>query len=130
MRKLLLILTGIVLVLPAAVLAEEDYQEVTVPVGNYIVGEDIPAGHWTLKYAPGEVSLIEIFLNADPTGLRPADAINDYVYVGVGDPEHALSSVYDMQQTDVILPEGYHVCVNYGPVIFATFTGRPSLGFN
>lgn len=133
MKKLIVFFLILAIALPAAMLAEqlaeEDYQEVTVPIGNYIVGEDIPAGHWTLKYVPGEVSLIELFLNADPTGLRPADAINDYVYVGVGDPEHELSNVYDMQQTDVILNEGYHVCVNYGPVIFATFTGRPSIGF-
>lgn len=108
------------------IISRSQWAEVTVPVGYYVIGEDIPAGHWTLRYAPGEVSLVEIFHNADVTGLRPADALGDYVYFGVGDPENPLSSVYENQQIDITLVDGYHFNVNYGPVIFEPFTGRPS----
>ena len=133
MKKLITIILALALFLPAAAFMEEttppEYQEVTVPVGHYIVGEDIPEGNWTIKYVPGEISLIEMFLNADPTGMAPADVVNDYVYFGVGDPDHELASVYNETETDAIFPAGYHVVVNYGPVVFATFTGRPDLGF-
>lgn len=132
MKKLVVIILILFMFLPAAALAEgtaqPEYQEVTVPIGHYIVGEDIPAGHWTVRYVPGEVSLVEMFLKADPTGRSPADMVNDYVYFGVGDPTHELASLY-VPETDAIFPDGYHVVVNYGPVIFATFTGRPDLGF-
>ena len=52
----------------AEILARSSWNEVTVPPGHYVIGEDIPEGHWTLKYSPGEYCLIEYFQNANSTG--------------------------------------------------------------
>ncbi|MBR2853929.1 MAG: hypothetical protein IKE81_06390 [Clostridia bacterium] len=110
----------------AEILSKSQWEEVTVPVGFYVVGEDIPEGHWTIKYSPGEYSLIEYFHNTDSSGKRPADTIYDYYYDGIGDPSTELSSVYDLTEIDLVLQKGFHLVVNYGPVIFTPFTGRPS----
>ncbi len=37
-----------------AIWAGEDWEEVLVPQGVYAVGEDIPAGHWTIRAADGQ----------------------------------------------------------------------------
>ena len=108
------------------ILSKSQWEEVTVPVGFYVVGEDIPEGHWTIKYFPGEYSLIEYFHNTDSSGKRPADTIYDYYYDGIGDPSSELASVYDLTEIDLVLQKGFHLVVNYGSVIFTPFTGRPS----
>ena len=110
----------------AEILSRSQWESVTVPAGFYIVGEDIPAGHWTIRFSPGEYCLVEYFLKTDETGKRPANAFNDYYYEGVCDPDNYMSSVYLLTQFDLELKEGYHVVLNYGSAIFEPFTGRPS----
>lgn len=113
--------------LRSEILSRSQWESVTVPVGFYVVGEDIPAGHWSIRYAPGEVCLIEYFLKTDDTGKRPADTSSDYYYEGVCDPELQSTYVtYRLTEFDLDLKEGYHVVVNYGPCVFEPFTGRPS----
>lgn len=108
------------------ILSKSEWAEVVVPVGYYVVGEDIPEGHWTIKYAPGEYSVVEYFQNADSSGKRPADLVYDYYYDGVCDPASDYASVYNLTEIDLVLTKGFHLTVNYGPVIFTPFTGRPS----
>lgn len=100
------------------------YENITLPVGYYIVGEDIPAGDWIIQYSPGEVGLIEYFLVADASGHSPADVVNDYFYDGVGDPDHELAFVYKKTQFKMTLKEGYHFNVNYGSVILVPVAGK------
>lgn len=157
MRKLITVILILALILPAAALAEaqnpfkdytmeqlymllsivqseilsrSEWKEVTVPPGNYVIGEDIPAGHWTIKYAPGEISIIEYFQNANHTGIEPADSLYDLNTWGIVDPTHELSSLYDRTEIDLQLTEGYHLNVTIGPAIFVPFTGRTSPFFN
>ena len=35
------------------IMSRSDFKSVTVPAGNYIVGEDIPAGHYSLEISDG-----------------------------------------------------------------------------
>ena len=104
----------------------QEWHDVVVPAGFYVVGEDIPAGHWTIKYSPGEYSLVEYFLTTDATGKRPADIMTDYYYEGVCDPTNIMASSYKLKEFDLDLKAGYHVVINYGSVIFTQFTGRYS----
>jgi len=92
----------------AEILSRSEWGEVTVPVGFYVVGEDIPAGHWTIKYAPGEYGVIEYFLNTDDTGKGPADLVFDYYYCGVCDPTNSMASIGDfVSEFDLELKDGY-----------------------
>lgn len=36
------------------IMSRPEWKEVTVPMGNYVIGEDIPAGKYTLTAAPGQ----------------------------------------------------------------------------
>ena len=155
MKKLIAIILIIALLLPAAafsenpfseytveqlyiilaavreeILQKSQWDEVTVPPGHYVIGEDIPAGHWTIKYSPGEVSLIDYFKNADSTGIMPADSLYDLESWAIGDPENELSSLYDKKEIDLQLTEGYHINIGYGSAVFIPFTGRQSPFFN
>lgn len=56
--------------LNSALWASDGWQKVTVPAGVYVVGEDIPAGHWTI--AETENSYFRVYknmYNGDLTGL-------------------------------------------------------------
>lgn len=156
MKKLLTIILTIVLILPAAALSETatlsdysvaeleymlavvrneilsryEYGEVTVPPGHYVVGEDIPAGHWTIKYAPGEIGIVSYFKEANTTGIEPADTLYDFNGWNIGDPEHDLGSLYNNREIDLQLTEGYHLNVEIGSVVFVPFAGRTSPFFN
>ncbi len=112
------------------ILSRSEWTEVTVPVGYYVIGEDIPEGHWTIKYTTGECSLIEYYKEADETGKRPKDTLYDYVSFAIGDPNSKLSSIYDMEHIDLDLKAGYHLVISFGAVIFEPFTGRNSPFFN
>lgn len=108
------------------ILQKSQWDEVTVPPGYYVIGEDIPVGHWTIKYSTGEVSLIEYFKNPDSTGIMPADSLSDYESWAIGDPDNSLSSIYDKKEIDLQLTDGYHLNISVGSVIFVPFTGRQS----
>lgn len=111
-------------------LSRSQWEEVTVPPGNYVVGEDIPAGHWTIRYTKGEYCLIEYFKNANETGIEPEDILYNYNSWGIGDPENDLASIYDKTEIDLQLINGYHLNVGLGSAVFVPFTGRKSPFFN
>ena len=112
------------------ILSRGEYKDVELPQGYYVVGQDIPEGHWSITAAPGSYCLIEYFQNADASGHRPADTFNDYFYVGLrGDGADAPSTV-ENTFIDLDLKYGYHFVVNYGSCVFNPFVGRPSPFFN
>ena len=155
MKKLITIILILALLLPAAAMAENplaeysleqlhlmrqyicqeilsrsEWSEVTVKPGYYVVGEDIPAGHWTVTYSQGEVGILEYFKEADETGIKPADDLYDCKAFLVGDPNHSLASIYNVTEFDITLDDGYHVNISMGPVVFKPFAGRQSPFFD
>lgn len=106
-----------------------EWQEVTVPEGLWVVGKDIPAGHWSIRPAHSKDYLYisccsamdEITWTPIPgSQLRQQDLQSPDYKSPFGDvcPE----------STDMILGEGwYFKCT--GDVIFSPFTGKPDLGF-
>lgn len=106
-----------------------EWQQVTVPAGTYVIGEDIPAGHWTIKAAKGDMCLVGYFKQADFSGKEPADPLNDYYYQGIADPESQYASTVDMNQVDLVLINGFYLSITYGDAVFEPFTGKPGLGF-
>ena len=108
------------------ILNRSQWQHVEVPQGYYVVGEDIPEGHWTITAAPGSYCMIEYFLNADASGHRPADTFDDYFYIGLYSEGSNAPSTIENKSIDIDLKAGYHFVVNYGPCVFEPFTGRYS----
>lgn len=107
-------------------LSKSEYENVTVPVGFYVVGEDIPAGHWSISFSPGEYAIIEYFLETDPNGKRPADLLNDYYSEVIADPDSSYSVMSKLSEIDLDLKDGYHLIISNGSVIFNPFVRRSS----
>lgn len=111
----------------------EEWQEVTVPQGIYIVGKDIPVGHWTVKCAGTYFAKIEVCDTIDSTGKD----VNPYSYSSkyywdeeVYNPTNMLYNQYnDLVECDIDLREGLYVVIKYSSVTFTPYTGKPSLGF-
>lgn len=101
-------------------MSRDEWQEVEVPQGVYKVGEDIPAGHWTVKCKEGDWMCDFAWGETlDPNG-------HDIAWNGVWD-EIVLGS--DRKDYDVELKDGMYVVVDMGAAIFTPFTGKAALGF-
>lgn len=88
-----------------AIMQSDEWKQVTVPMGEYIVGEDIPAGTYTVTTGENYCSL-EIYSNKEK--------IHDYDSL---DPETIGK---------LVLQDGQTVLVEYDAVVFSPYIG---LGF-
>lgn len=156
MKKLITVIMILALLLPAAALADlpdisnlsynelvqlkdqiniamwnsEEWQEVTVPIGVWTVGEDIPVGHWSISLAPNTSSSWASIKYCDLLNAAGTDAGNQfycdiYAYLDVASPDNDRYP----QVIDLDLKPGTYVIIGHGPVIFTPYTGKPDLGF-
>lgn len=108
----------------------EEWQEVTVPQGLWIVGEDIPAGHWTVMHSNASLSYVTISDILDETGKKAEYGGDFYYSNGLHSPDSKyFDASSDLTEFDIELTDGLYVHVEYGDVIFAPYRGKPSLGF-
>lgn len=111
-----------------AIWNSQEWQEVTIPAGIWIVGKDIPVGHWNIKVASEtDYQFITYFNHLDSVGLGPdysgyfyqqQIASSDLVAYGVGCPESVSIDARD----------GWYIQCT-GAVIFTPYAGKPDLGF-
>lgn len=157
MKKLITIILILALFMPAAALADVDltgmtyeelvklkdqinlaiwnsqeWQEVTVPVGLWTIGEDIPAGHWSICLKEDSPQNFVAFTYTDLLDESGKDAGNRfdakiYYYGQLGKPGYKDGKYAD--SIDIELKEGTYLIVEYGPVIFTPYAGKPDLGF-
>lgn len=88
----------------AEIVTREEFKQATVPAGSYIVGEDIPAGTYTLSL--GEGSFMAII------------DVNNY------DTVHSITS--DSSVGKIVLSDNDTVEISAGSILFKTYSG---LGF-
>lgn len=113
-----------------AIWKSQEWQEVTVPQGVWLVGEDIPAGRWTIKTG-ASYAMITIGTKLDATG-KSIDiwGSNFYHSVMVCNPNDRLyDSTSDKSEVDFDLKAGTYIIIDSGSVIFTPYAGKPSLGF-
>ena len=91
----------------AALWASDGWQEVDVPRGVYIVGEDIPAGKWSVRATSD--AIFQQFTSMDATIYKFFDILN---------PGDVLT---------VNLQDGWMIKIS-GTVVFTPYTGA-ALGF-
>ena len=82
----------------------DGWQEVTVPVGVYKVGEDIPAGRWTVMNSVDEDTYIWVYKTIKNGEL------SDYIYSAPLEPK-----------ANVILEEGTYVEIQWNAVLFTPY---------
>ena len=113
-----------------AIWNSQEWQEVTVPQGVWLVGEDIPEGHWTIscntKYARITTGTV-----LDDTKQSIDTWNSDFcVYESVTNPNYKyFDPGSDKTQIDLDLKSGVYVVIDQGDVVFSPYAGKPSLGF-
>ena len=106
----------------------EEWQEVTVPGGLWKIGEDIPAGHWSIRLGVEHgYSVVWYFEKPNEFG-RPYATLTKAVHQEIATEDfHAFNEEY-IHETDFDMKDGwYFYCEN--TTIFTPYQGKPSLGF-
>lgn len=113
-----------------AIWNSQEWQEVTVPQGVWLVGEDIPEGHWTIS-CKTKYSRIQLGTALD-AAKQDIDAWNSSFYVSeqVVNPQYKYYEPgTDKTEVNFDLKAGTYVVIDQGDVVFTPYTGKPSLGF-
>ena len=106
----------------------QEWQEVTVPQGLYIVGEDIPEGTWTIKPATNHFTVIKFGDKLEPNGIEVAYSKN----YGSGEAyskDSRVTNASDPLEFTFTAKKGDYIQVDYAPALFTPYTGKPDLGF-
>lgn len=108
----------------------DEWQEVTVPIGVWKIGEDIPAGHWNItcyrtdKYAYATVYYTD---ELDETKKKASNR-GKFHYAAMVKVEGS-PAVTNNLVLDIDMVEGAYLVVDNCPVILSPYTGKPDLGF-
>lgn len=120
-----------------AIWKSQEWQEVTVPQGEWVVGTDIPAGKWTIRCADVD-RMYSMLRECDiEWGFKNSNGrLDRYESLGGGqtiihNPEHKEYKSGQVTEITVELKEGMLFVVNsyYAPALFTPYAGKPSLGF-
>lgn len=113
-----------------AIWNSQEWQEVTVPQGVWLVGEDIPEGHWTIS-CKSKYARITTGTVLDDTKQDIDTWNSDFcVYESITNPNYKYYDPgSDKTQIDLDLKSGVYVVIDQGDVVFSPYAGRPSLGF-
>lgn len=123
--------------LTAAMWATEEWQEVTVPQGVWVVGEDIPAGTWTVRCADlgrDSYMLQECVLS---WGEHLTDDGQSIHWKGRWDDAHIYNpnskhySEGRLTEYTFTVVDGDYIVIDdaYNKAVFTPYAGKPSLGF-
>ena len=108
----------------------QEWQEVEVPQGIWLVGEDIPEGHWTIKPVDGVYAYITYGNILEDNKKEVSYKSKDYYSENI---VSAASGTYDegedLQQIDIDAKSGSYIEISSGNVIFTPYSGKPKLGF-
>ena len=108
----------------------DEWQEVTVPVGVWKIGEDIPAGHWNITCATGTKfnwAAITYCAELDET-KKKASLWGKFNYSDMVKVEGSTARVSNTV-IDLEMAEGAYLIVEECPVVLSPYTGKPNLGF-
>ena len=109
-----------------AIWQSDEWQEVEVPQGVWKVGEDIPAGHWTIKAAEGAWVDIRIGSKLKEGGTK----VETRTSAQITSPSyHGFDANKDKSEWSVEVKDGVYILVESGKAIFTPYAGKPSLGF-
>lgn len=104
----------------------DQWQEVEVPQGLWVVGEDIPEGMWTIVCGSGAAvvkwgySLREGEQRVDVL-KSPSDTASVF---SATDAQPGVRTQYTLEAK-----KGMYIEVGFTSVIFQPYTGKPDLGF-
>lgn len=112
-----------------AIWNSEDWQEVEVPQGVYVIGEDIPAGKWTIKAAEGLTATVYWGDTLDEAGVKLTYDGELYVFEGIYSTSYKYYENGDTSEVTWELKDGQYFIVDDGIALFTPYAGKPDLGF-
>ena len=105
----------------------QEWQEVIVPAGTWKVGEDIPAGHWSISMSGHGCVVVWYCEKIDELG-KPVCFGAKYTDKQVASEDfNAFGEKYS-HKVDFELQEGWYLYFTK-EVIFSPYSGKPDLGF-
>ena len=108
----------------------DKWQEVTVPQGTWKVGTDIPAGHWSVKCAPGaRITQIDwgekLSQNGEDIAWSGRYSNYNTVYNEKNYPDaDNYLHVYSFE-----VKNGDYIKISDGSAVFMPYVGKPSFSF-
>lgn len=112
-----------------AIWSSDTWQEVEVPYGVWVVGEDIPAGKWTIKAADGIEAVIYWGDKLEESGVEISYKGNLYEGERITSTSYRYYEKGDPTEVTWDLKDGQYFSVNEGVAVFSPYSGKPSLGF-
>lgn len=111
-----------------AIWNSQEWQEVTVPAGVWIIGQDIPADHWSIRVAGDcDVILVSYFDKLDDAGLSVGSGA--YLFnQTIATPGLSGFGEVNAETVDIDMQDGWFFKCD-GAVIFTPYAGKPDLGF-
>ena len=109
----------------------EEWQEVTVPVGVWEIGKDIPDGHWSItaskkgSYGWGSIIYCDKLDATEKKADRRGSSF--YYYDQVKYPGSDAS--VEAETIDIVLKSGGYLIIEFSAMVFTPYTGKPDLGF-
>lgn len=108
----------------------DEWEEVTVPCGVWKVGEDIPAGKWTISAVDGAYVGIEYGSTLDESEMGISYySKNYYVETIISPSSYTFRKGADTSKVDLDLKKGNYFCVTTGEAVFTPYAGKTDLGF-
>lgn len=110
-------------------MSRDEWQEVEVPQGVWVVGEDIPAGKWTVRCTTGRATMVSWGEKLTENG----EDIESWGYLsGWGTAYNPDARSYDDGDPTEYTFEaqnGHYIVIEYSSATFSPYTGKPDLGF-
>ena len=104
-----------------ALWASEEWQEVTVPTGVYHIGEDIPAGKWTIRPSDGHTAEVFYGVGLKNGGTRTEKT---YAYEQITSPNDSYAKYNSTESVTWTLEDGAYFVVETNSVVFTPFAGN------
>lgn len=107
----------------------QEWQEVTVPEGTWIIGKDIPAGHWSIRTKAEKHDFFNVYYFdvPDDFGLKPGRGANA-LFLDIGSPGFSGFGEVNNDTIDIDMKDGWYLYLG-GACVFTPFAGKPDLGF-
>lgn len=113
-----------------AIWQSETWQEVTVPQGVYTVGEDIPAGKWTIKPAESQKIYLSWCDKLKASGVEMSYEGDVHVFTAMESKSCSTYKEGDAEEVTYDLKEGQYIIIERGNAVFTPYAGKQDLGFS
>ena len=112
-----------------AMFETDEWQEVEVPQGVYKIGEDIPAGKWTIRAIDGGRAYVYWGDVLSASGLSISASGRIYAYGNLYSKTAPTYQVTDRTEITFDMQYGQYFIVDMGVAVFTPYAGAPKLNF-